>query len=683
MAWLYSNWSDWQAAGGETAGAFQAFSAAATRVGPEVQNGLVAIEAYAQESAASLASALDSIGFQQVAAYGVGLAGWLPLSSIDELAAISGLNFARIATGGVSNTGLTATQGEMAQHSDDIRTTFPWLDGSGVTVGVISDSYDASASAAGSATQDVSTGDLPSDVDVLADAGDPNQVVDEGRAMLQVVHDVAPGADLAFNWHGATQIDMANAIAGLQNANANIIVDDWIFFAEPIFQDGIIAQAVDGAANNGLAYFSAAGNQARRSYESAFNAGAQVNIGGIPETAHEFNTSTHDVLQRVTIPTGGLFRVSFQWDSPFASAGGTGSANDLNIYLVSGASIVAQGRTNNVGGDAFEFLQFANTTANTQYDLLITHVSGASPGLIKYVDFGAGVTFNEYLTNSTTLFGHANAAGAVSVGAASFLATPEFGTTPPAVEGFSALGGTPILFNTAGTRLGTPIVRQKTDVVGPDGGNTTFFGTDIAGDADSFPNFFGTSAAVSHVAGLAALMVQLNRSLTPADIKLALQQTAIDMDDPYVAGFQTGFDFVTGYGLVNGFEALRTVFQADFNNDGYVNALDIDHLWHVVRGTESATGGEDLNYDNHLNEDDVDYLLAKLVYTNQGHVVSLYGDADLDGGVGGADYTAWRERTGDGWAHGDWDGDGGIGGLDYALWRNQLNTYPTNVGDHS
>ena len=191
----------------------------------------------------------------------------------------------------------------------------------------------------------------------------------------------------------------------------------------------------------------------------SFYGGPVVNILGQPETAHVFNPGTGDILQRVTIPGGALLRVSFQWDSPFASAGGAGSANNLNIYLVSGNTIWALGNDNNIGGNALEIPRFTNivaTTGTTQFDILITEAAGAVPGVIKYVDFsapnqmGQGIVYNEHLTNSPTLFGHANAEGALSVGAAPYYNTPDFGVNPPVVENFSALAGDSILFSTAG-----------------------------------------------------------------------------------------------------------------------------------------------------------------------------------------------------------------------------------------
>lgn len=124
----------------------------------------------------------------------------------------------------------------------------------------------------------------------------------------------------------------------------------------------------------------------------------------------------------------------------------------------------------------------------------------------------------------------------------------------------------------------------------------------------------------------------------------------------------------------------------DFDDDDDVDASDIDMLWHIVRGTGTDTGAADsadLNGDGFVNEKDVDYLLAHLITSpKDGAVVSLYGDADLDGGVGGLDYTAWRVRAGSGWANGDFDGDGGVGGLDYTLWRTRPTAYPGTVGPH-
>jgi subtilisin family serine protease len=121
---------------------------------------------------------------------------------------------------------------------------------------------------------------------------------------------------------------------------------------------------------------------------------------------------------------------------------------------------------------------------------------------------------------------------------------------PPLIERFSSAGGTPIMRSSSGTPLGAPVIRQKPGIVAPDGANTSFFGSDIPQDADAFPNFFGTSAAAPHAAAYAALLLELDPTLTPQTLHAHMRNTAIDMDDPITAGFDTGFDDGTGYGLV-------------------------------------------------------------------------------------------------------------------------------------
>ena len=85
---------------------------------------------------------------------------------------------------------------------------------------------------------------------------------DEGRAMLQIVHAVAPGASLAFYTGDDSEADFANGIGALAGAGAKVIADDLGYFDEPFFQDGIVAQAIDTVEAQGVAYFSAAGNDA-------------------------------------------------------------------------------------------------------------------------------------------------------------------------------------------------------------------------------------------------------------------------------------------------------------------------------------------------------------------------------------------------------------------------------------
>jgi hypothetical protein len=186
---------------------------------------------------------------------------------------------------------------------------------------------------------------------------------------------------------------------------------------------------------------------------------------------------------------------------------------------------------------------------------MIILYSGPAPGFVKYVNFtngGAAMGSLQFATNSSTIVGHANALSAEAVGAARYDNTPRFGIDPPVVRSYSSAGPTHVRFDV----LGNPSfsTRNKPDIVAPDGTNTTFFGSDF--DGDGFPNFSGTSAAAPHAAAVAALLRDFDLNLTPAQIYSALESTAIDMNDPSTAGFDTGFDFGTGFGLVHAMGAL-------------------------------------------------------------------------------------------------------------------------------
>ena len=517
----------------------------------------VLIDAVADGDTSTLRADLEFIGMSDAVPFGRIVSGHLPISSLPALAALSSLRFAQPAAT-VTNAGTVTTQGDQAMRSNIARSSFG-VDGAGVKVGVLSDSFNC----LGGAAADVVAGDL-SPVTVVQEISNCGGATDEGRAMLQIIHDVAPGASLAFATAIGGTATFANNIIALKNNGANVIVDDVLYFAEPMFQDGVIAQAVNSVVSEGVAYFSAAGNYARQSYQSAFRAGdsfasgAFPSAGGAPSffggTAHNFNPSGgKDHFQSITVPAGTTVIFSLQWDSPYFSVSGPpGAHNDLNLYILDAtASIVLAGTTfNNVGGDPVELFGATNIGSTAlNLNLMIVNRFGTNPGLIKYVYFvtGDALTINEYHTQSGTIYGHANAAGATAVGAAAYFNTPAFGVFPPVLNSSSSSGTTPILFDQADNRLSAAEIRAKPEIVAPDGADTTFFGTDI--DGNLFPNFFGTSAAAPHAAGLAALLLEEKPTLTPLQVYASLENTAINMGTP-------GFDTNSGFGLIQADTAL-------------------------------------------------------------------------------------------------------------------------------
>jgi subtilisin family serine protease len=276
---------------------------------------------------------------------------------------------------------------------------------------------------------------------------------------------------------------------------------------------------VNEVSSQGVAYFTSAGNFADKSYQAAFN--GTTAPAGMTGTAHNFGGG--DIFQSVTLRPG-VYTIVLQWQDGFYSLGQTGTQNDLDIYLTNdgGATVYGFNR-DNFGGDPLEILPIT-VTATTTTNIMIVRARGSGLLSLKYVIFRGDGLINEYHTGASTVVGHANAPGAITIGAVRYINTPAFGVNPPVLETFSSIGGTPL----------NGVVVNKPDFTAPDGVNTSvsFGSPDIDGDGN--PNFFGTSAAAPHAAAVAALIMQArkrywNESLTGEQIRQLLKNTAKDM----------------------------------------------------------------------------------------------------------------------------------------------------------
>jgi hypothetical protein len=583
---------------------------------------LVLVDAITTGDPQKLKAALVGLGLQRASQYSNDVGGWLPVDQLDAASALGEVHAIRAAMMRTKSGAITS-QGDYAQNSDLVRSANS-LDGAGITVGVISDSYDcypvyaANGVPAGglngyanngfntTAAGDTATGDLPASVNVIKDAtcmnyGAPVQLPfgDEGRAMMQIVHDVAPGASLAFYTAENSEADFASGITQLANAGAKVIVDDVGYFDEPFFQDGLVAQSISAVVANGVAYFSSAGNNGVLAYNN--NA---PNFSFVSSSAPNLNehllsfapsgspTATTTMLP-VTIPPlipGEFVAIVVEWDQPYLTgapaSGGSTSQIDVCITGTSGSDIIANGNLqpmacsgpSTLHQDPVQIMLIdnpANATGNSStahLNIMVGLAGGTTPGRVKVVveDDGAGSQITSYATNSGTIQGHPLAAAAAAVGAAFFPNTISCGAATPLLENFSSAGGDPILFDVNGNRI-TAVMRQKPDFVSPDGGNDTFLGFTIAGtgfDDNStvpqcannanFPNFFGTSAAAPHAASIAVLMLQADPALTPAQIYSIMQQSGAPMGatpDPT----NGTFNFDSGYGFLQADKAAEKV----------------------------------------------------------------------------------------------------------------------------
>lgn len=433
-------------------------------------------------------------------------------------------------------------------------------DGDGITVGVLSDSFDSATEAAGGgpvatdAEEDEEARDLPGPENDCTGQGSPVEVLeeidlgpgeeaptDEGRAMLQIVHDVAPEADLAFRTAFNGELDFADGIEELAAAGSEVIVDDVSYFEEPFFQGGPVAAAIQAVTGEGSTYLSAAGNDnlfdAEGNEISSWEAPAFRDSGGCPrliasdpelngDHCLDFNPGAAvDRTFGIKVEPGETLTLDLQWAEPWFGVG-----TDLDTFLLDAEGRILTGSLeDNVGVterpvEVFQWTNESATEATVQ--LVVNRFSGNLPRL-KFIFLQGGVSAVEYPKPGggdvvgPSIYGHAAAPEVISLGAIRFntKAAPEpYSSRGPATFYFGPVEGT-----SPAPALPEPDVVSKPDVIATDCGATTFFARLSSG----VWRFCGTSAAAPHAAGVAALMQEVEPAAEPAEVAEALRGTGV------------------------------------------------------------------------------------------------------------------------------------------------------------
>jgi hypothetical protein len=455
----------------------------------------------------------------------------VPIREVEAIAALPEVRHIGPEEGFLVNTGSATSQGDVAHAAALARTTYS-ISGAGVKVGVLSDGVDSLA-----ARQ--ATGDLPPTcpqagacVTVVAgQAGSGN----EGTAMLEIVHDLAPGAQLFFATAFNGSASFATNILALKNTyGCDIIVDDVTYFAEGAFQDGVIAQAVNTVKAAGALFFSSAGNSGRLNastsgtwegdfVDSGTSIGEITGFYGVALPIHSFNGLTGgSAANSDQLTANAPSAISLKWSDPLG-----GATTDYDLFLMdSGLTTIFDGSVDDQtipGRDPFEIM--GNGFSGER--IVVVRYFGTDRALRLDTNRGRLT-----LATAGAVVGHNGGDGTISVAAANVSTAGggafTGGATNP-IQTYSSDGPRKIFFNPDGSAItpgnvlfGTSGGRslQKPDITAADCVTTTTPG---------FIPFCGTSAAAPHAAAIAALLKSAANHPSTGQALAAMFATALDV----------------------------------------------------------------------------------------------------------------------------------------------------------
>ncbi|HEX4793734.1 MAG TPA: S8 family serine peptidase [Humisphaera sp.] len=482
------------------------------------------------------------------------ITGFTPVSALAKIGKIKGIgSVTPMVKPTVHTSGIVPNQADQAMQVQLARNLYG-LTGAGVKIGVISDSVavnDPHGLIAGE-----QSGELPPTVQIIQD-GFSGSDIDEGRALLEVIHDLAPQSPLAFATGDDDVVNMALNIHRLLAAGCKVIVDDLSYEYEPMFQDGLISDAINDVVAAGATYVSAVGNDGTGGYQRTAQYVNDIGVrpDGTTGTVQFVNFAPQgqpaDEFLKFDVTNFG--DLVFEWDNPWdGSTGVVSSDMDLFFYDQNNNFLFSQTDINSNDDGTGQPVEIAFGMLPGTYKMRVRLTSvdaGAqAPTMYRMVlatGVATGLTNFDYPGQIGSAYGHSAGPNTISVGAVS--ASSGLTTSEP----FSSSGPATYLFDSHGNRLATPQVIQAPVVSGVDHVTTSFFSSSSPGPNGSF-YFNGTSAAAPNVAAVAALLYQYEPWATPSQIRSALKNGA----SPLNGAAPGAWDPQGGFGLVNAAKAI-------------------------------------------------------------------------------------------------------------------------------
>jgi hypothetical protein len=460
--------------------------------------------------------------------------GWLSADLLDDVEAIEGVLSVRSPLYARFAAGDALTEGDEALNAAAARTRFN-VDGSGVRIAVISDGITG-------LDQAIRAEEAPWLVEVRAFGQGRLERGQEGTVMIEIVHDLAPGASISF---AAVTTDLDHiAAVNYYARRVDIIVDD-VSFAFPADQMSDVSLNTTRALRHPewplRLYVTAAGNWAESHWSGEWRPGPDGRQLGLdhPGAVHQFNGADGAAMlsgagNGFSVNPDDEIRLALFWDDPPGR-----STNDYNLFLMSGIGevLAASTITQGIGADnheAREHLEYTHDGDATQlFAVIQNHNNDAQP--VKF-DLFAFHTHGQQLrlyhrTAEGSILAQSDARDALTVGAVN--------VGREMVASYSSRGPT----------VNGVLKPELSAVDRVTVSETTTFG----------PRFSGSSAAAPHVAGVAALLLEAQPALLASDggspllerrlIRDILIETARDIPPD-------GPDRATGAGLIDADAAI-------------------------------------------------------------------------------------------------------------------------------
>jgi len=307
-----------------------------------------------------------------------------------------------------------------------------------------------------------------------------------GTRMAEIVHDMAPRTRL-YLIKIADEVDLENAKDYCILEGVDIISHSWGWF-NTNFTDGsgLVCEIADDARSHGVLWVNAAGNWAGKHYQGFFS-------DLDDDEWHDFTpTDNTNAIQVSQVEDLYLYLTWDDWPT-------TDQDYDLYLFVLFGSDLVpiADSTTRQAGTQPpTESIIIPNAGPNTYY-VALHRYSGTEGRQLKLFSYSHSL---QHRTEAHSLSAPADAEGALAVAA---------------VDQANWHGGPQEVYSSQGP---TNDGRVKPDISGP-----TNVSVSVSGRQG------GTSAATSHVAGAASLLLSRYPGITSDEMQAILEASAIDM----------------------------------------------------------------------------------------------------------------------------------------------------------